>query len=588
MTSNTSPRKPDAPPRKPTHTIFFRFLVVLVAMGLLPLGTAAYKLIDLGREALVTSQQEVQLQVAASTARQLNAAIDGIRGQLSRLAEGIAVLPKATGGSEARSAAGRGLMARLLGPDLLLLRLTPRSGPPVEARQTRFASPPDLEKAITGGVQAALDGTPHVEDPVRIRSGDAYPRSVLVVTVPVGADRPVAASLTGVVDFATFWDPLVGGRRSAYIMYALDSRGDLFAAQDEDRVLKGDNYKSFGVVQECRGTQGRSALTTEFSLHDEKGRPVDYLASCDTTQQGWGIYVQLEKKQAYASVNQMIQTTLVWAGLATGVALVLAYLLAGTITRPIKTLAAGTAAFARGEFDQRVAVRSRNEIGTLAETFNMMAQEIQGYIQRLSAAAQMNNELFMGTVKALAEAIDEKDPYTRGHSERVNRYAVLLAKQLGMTPKEIREVHISSLFHDIGKIGIEDKILRKPAVLTDEEYTVMKQHPEKGAQMLSKIKAMKDIIPGMRFHHERWDGTGYPLRLKGDQIPLAARIVSVADAFDAMTTNRPYQKAMSFDKAIARLFELSDRAFDRRVVGAFAEVYKAGAFREPQLVQEEQ
>src|SRR5438445_4175619 len=274
MTSNTSPRKPGAPPRKPTHTIFFRFLVVLVAMGLLPLGTAAYKLIDLGREALVTSQQEVQLQVAASTARQLNAAIDGIRGQLSRLAEGIAVLPKATGGSEARSAAGRGLMARLLGPDLLLLRLTPRSGPPVEARQTRFASPPDLEKAITGGVQAALDGTPHVADPVRIRSGDAYPRSVLVVTVPVGADRPVAASLTGVVDFATFWDPLVGGRRSAYIMYALDSRGDLFAAQDEDRVLKGDNYKSFGVVQECRGTQGRSALTTPFSLHDETGRPL--------------------------------------------------------------------------------------------------------------------------------------------------------------------------------------------------------------------------------------------------------------------------------------------------------------------------
>ncbi len=588
MTSSASPRKSDAAPRKPTHTIFFRFLVVLVAMGLLPLGTAAYKLIDIGREALVTSQQEVQLQVAASTARQLNAAIDGIRGQLSRLAEGIAVLPKATGGSEARGAAGRGLMARLLGPDLLLLRLTPRSGPAVEARQPRFTALPDLERAITGGAQSALDGTPNVGDPVRLRSGDAYPRSVLVVTVPVGADRPVAASLTGVVDFATFWDPLVGGRRSAYIMYALDSKGDLFAAQDEDRVLRGDNYKSFGVVQECRGTQGRSALTTEFALHDDKGKQVDYLASCDTTQQGWGIYVQLEKKQAYASVNQMIQTTLVWAGLATAVALVLAYLLAGTITRPIKTLAAGTAAFARGEFDQRVPVGSRNEIGTLAETFNLMAQEIQGYIQRLSAAAQLNNELFMGTVKALAEAIDEKDPYTRGHSERVNRYAVLLAKQLGMTPKEIREVHISSLFHDIGKIGIEDKILRKPAVLTDEEYTVMKQHPEKGAQMLSKIKAMKDIIPGMRFHHERWDGTGYPLRLKAEQIPLAARIVSVADAFDAMTTNRPYQKAMSFDKAIARLFELSDRAFDRRVVGAFADAYKAGVFREPQLVQEEQ
>ncbi|MGH9798510.1 MAG: HD-GYP domain-containing protein, partial [Candidatus Polarisedimenticolia bacterium] len=203
-------------------------------------------------------------------------------------------------------------------------------------------------------------------------------------------------------------------------------------------------------------------------------------------------------------------------------------------------------------------------------------------------AAQVNNELFMGTVKALAEAIDEKDPYTRGHSERVNRYAVMLAKQLGLGKKEIREVYIASLFHDIGKIGIEDKILRKPAVLTDEEYTIMKQHPDKGAQMLSKIPAMKDLIPGMRFHHERWDGSGYPMGLKADQIPLAARIVAVADAFDAMTTNRPYQKGMPFDKAVARLYELSDRAFDRRVVSAFAEVYKEGKILEPQMAHEEQ
>src|SRR5437867_343619 len=125
MTANASPRKPDTAPRKPRHTIFFRFLIVLVAMGLMPLGTVAYKLIDLGREALVTSQQEVQLQVAASTARQLNATVEGIRGQMARLAEGIAVLPKATGSGEARSAAGKALMERLLGHDLLLLRYTP-------------------------------------------------------------------------------------------------------------------------------------------------------------------------------------------------------------------------------------------------------------------------------------------------------------------------------------------------------------------------------------------------------------------------------------------------------------------------------
>ncbi len=588
MTAIASPKKPDAAPSRKTGKIVYAFLLVLVTMALVPLGISAYKLIDIGREALVTSQQEVQLQVAASTVRQLNATVDALRSQMARLAEGLAVLPRSPGGGELqRAAGGQGLMERLLGPDLLLIRYTPRTGAALEARQQGFPSRTPVDRAIRAAVQAALDGTPFINDPVQVPTGDGSPRAVLVVTVPVGSDRLVSGALTGVVDFATFWEPLVGGRRSAYIIYALDAAGTLFAAQDDEGVLKKNDYRSFGVVQECRRNRGRSALTTEFSLSID-GRPVDYLASCDTTQQGWGIYVQLDKKQAYASVNQMIQTTLVWAGLATLLALGLAYLLAANVTRPIKTLAAGTEAFARGELDHRVQVQSRNELGALADTFNTMAQEIQGYIQRLSAAAQQNNELFMGTIKALAEAIDEKDPYTRGHSERVNRYAVLLAKQLGLGRKEIREVHIASLFHDIGKIGIEDKILRKPAVLTDEEYTTMKAHPEKGAQMLSKIKAMKDIIPGMRFHHERWDGTGYPLRLKGEQIPLSARIVSVADAFDAMTTNRPYQKAMPFEKAIARLHELADRAFDRRVVAAFAEVYKAGAFKEPQLVQEEQ
>jgi HD-GYP domain-containing protein (c-di-GMP phosphodiesterase class II) len=579
MTANASPSPSGSAARKPTRKIVYWFLVVLITMALVPLGTSAYKLIDIGREALVTSQQEVQLQVAASTARQISAAVDGIRGQMTRLAEGIAALP--------RGAAGPPLMERMLGPDLLLLRYTARSGAPSEARQNGVPSPKDLEQAIASGATSAMEGSPVLGDPVMVRRADGSSRAVLVVSVPVGSDRTAAAALTGVFDFATLWDPLVGGRRAAYIMYALDSAGRLIASQDAEGVLARNDYRTFGVVQECRSSHGRSALTTEFTLASAGGR-VDYLASCDTTQQGWGIYVQIDKRLAYASVNQMIRTTLIWAGVATILALVLAYLLASTVTRPIKALALGTAAFARGELDHRVAVGSRNELGALAETFNTMAQEIQGYIQRLSAAAQQNNELFMGTIRALAEAIDEKDPYTRGHSERVNRYAVILAKQMGLGKKEIREVHIASLFHDIGKIGIEDKILRKPAVLTDEEYTTMKAHPEKGAQMLSKIKAMKDIIPGMRFHHERWDGTGYPLKLKGEQIPLSARIVSVADAFDAMTTNRPYQKAMGFDKAIARLYELADRAFDRRVVSAFADAYKAGTFKEPQLVQEEQ
>ena len=578
MKADASPGKSLETHQKPTRKIVYSFVLVLGLVGLVPLGVVANKLIDISREALVTSQQDAQLQVAASMVRQLDASVEGMREEMARLAEGIGVTLGAQGGDRGWQGAAQRLIDRVVGAGLILVRYVPRSGKPLEAHRSGFSGSPEVEKAIEDGLRSALEGSATVSAPIPLRT--TFGRGALLsVTVPVGPQGRNGA-LTGLVDFAKLWDPLAGGRRAVYTLYALDRSGRLFAAQDEDGILGRSDYRAFGVVQEFGEAGGRSARTTEFTL-DLDGQPLDYLASFNTTALGWGIFVQLEKKQAYASVNQMIQTTLIWAGLAMGVALVLAYVMAATVTRPIKTLAAGTEAFARGELDHRVRVTSRNELGALAETFNAMARQIQDYIQRLSAAARLNNELFMGTIKALAEAIDEKDPYTRGHSERVNQYAVLLAKQMGLGRQEVREVHISSLFHDIGKIGIEDTILRKPAVLTDEEYNIMKRHPEKGAQMLSKIKAMRDIIPGIRFHHERWDGSGYPTGLKAEQIPIQARIVAVADAFDAMTTNRPYQKAMSYEMAISRLFELSGRVFDRTVVEAFSAAHQAGTFREP-------
>ncbi len=577
MNANTSPHQNAAAPGKPKHKIVYAFLLVLAFTGLAPLATSAYKLIGFSREALVTSQQEAQLTVASSVVRQLNAAIESERQQLVRLAEAIAAQPRAGAGTVPVE---RGLFDKFLGSDLLMVRYTPRAGAPVEAAQPGF--PRDLvNAAIRDGVRAALGGKAAASDPVPLPGDDAR-RSVLVVTVPVGPEGGPVAALTGVVDVAAFWDPVVGGRRSSYLIYALDRQGRLFAAQDEDGFLKRHPPDTFDVVQEFRNSHGYSAVTSEFTLKVD-GVPVEYIASFDTTDQGWGIFAQLEKKQAYAMVNQMIQTAWIWASAAMVLALVLAYVLAANVTRPIDTLVAGAEAFSRSEFDHRVRVKSRNELGLLADTFNAMADQLKLHIDRLREAAVQNHELFMGTVRSLAAAIDEKDPYTRGHSDRVSRYAVILAKQLGLSKRDILHVTISSLFHDIGKIGIEDKILRKPSTLTEEEYTVMKQHPEKGAQMLSKIKLMKDIIPGLRFHHERWDGSGYPLGLKGEAIPMAARIVGVADAFDAMTTNRPYQKAMSFDKAIQRLFELSDKVYDRRVVSAFSEAYKAGVFKEPEV-----
>ena len=568
--------------------IVYTFLLVMLVVGLLPLAVVARKLITISRESLVTSQQEVQLQMASAIARQVDASVDGARAELARLAEGIAALPRTPDGQPPVAGGWRKLLDGYLGGSLVLLRFTTSPGGVIESRKAGLAIPQEALDSIAHGASAALGGRTEVGDPVPL-AGTPAPRALLAVSVPVGAGGSGGA-LSGLVDFGVLWAPVGSAGHTGYggyTIYALDREARLFADLDEGGILGRGDYHSFGVVQEFSRSGGRSAITTEFTMVSE-GRRVEYLASVDSTTAGWGIFVQLEKRQAYAAVDQMVRTALVWAGLAVGLALVLSYLLAATVTRPIHALAAGTEAFARGQLEHRVRVRSRNELGALAATFNTMAHQMQDYIQRLKAAAQVNSELFMGTIKALADAIDEKDPYTRGHSERVNKYAVLLAKQMGLDKKTIREVHISSLFHDIGKIGIEDKILRKPAMLTDQEYAVMKQHPEKGAQILSKIRAMHDIIPGIRFHHERWDGSGYPLGMKGEQIPIAARIVAVADAFDAMTTNRPYQKAMAFDTAIARLLDLSEKVYDRKVVMAFQEAYRAGSFKQPQLVDVEE
>jgi HD-GYP domain-containing protein (c-di-GMP phosphodiesterase class II) len=205
-----------------------------------------------------------------------------------------------------------------------------------------------------------------------------------------------------------------------------------------------------------------------------------------------------------------------------------------------------------------------------------MSEEIEKAIEQLKRAADENNLLFINSVRMLAAAIDAKDPYTRGHSERVARYSIAIGKHLQLPAQEMRNLRISALLHDVGKIGIDDRILRKPGALSDEEFEIMKTHPAKGAAIMSGVAQLIDIIPGMKYHHERWTGGGYPESLKGDQIPMQARIVAVADTFDAMTTNRPYQKAMDIDYVVQKIRELAGTRYDPLVVEAFASAVKHG------------
>lgn len=187
-------------------------------------------------------------------------------------------------------------------------------------------------------------------------------------------------------------------------------------------------------------------------------------------------------------------------------------------------------------------------------------------------------ELFLSTVEALSKAIDAKSPWTMGHSARVTNYAVTIADELGMDKKTLEDLRIAGLLHDIGKIGTYDEILNKPGKLTDEEYKIMKEHPGKGAEMLAPIRQLRHISPWVKYHHERFDGKGYPDGLKREDIPLQARVLAVADTFDSMTAKRPYRETPGWDMAIAELKKFSGLQFDPNVVEAFMKVEKG--FRE--------
>jgi putative nucleotidyltransferase with HDIG domain len=208
-----------------------------------------------------------------------------------------------------------------------------------------------------------------------------------------------------------------------------------------------------------------------------------------------------------------------------------------------------------------------------------MAGDIEKYVDRLQLAATENRELFMGSIRMLAAAIDEKDPYTRGHSGRVAKYSLIIGHELGLGAEELDKIRISALLHDVGKIGVDDHVLKKPCKLTEEEFALMKQHPVKGANIMRPVAQLKEMLPGIELHHERMDGGGYPYGLAGEDIPMMARIIAVADTFDAITTNRPYQSAMDLEYAMDRIRQLAGEKFDVDVVHAIEHAIEVGKLK---------
>jgi putative nucleotidyltransferase with HDIG domain len=429
----------------------------------------------------------------------------------------------------------------------------------------------ELERAFVAGYQGrAYNGQPLTMGTGRNR------RTIFLVSTPVTVGGRFAGLIGAFVDLQFLIDRLEKVSSGGLEAYVVDHDGRLVAAGTQN-YSTGQDMTRFDIVKGFLDhTQNQVIATREFTAMIGK-HEIDMLGTYNPVPAlGWAVIAQKPQSLAYSSVIEM-QRTAKWLALAViAISVCISFLAARRITTPLDTLTESSRAIARGDFTQRVHLKSRTEFGELAETFNIMSADLERFVADLKRAADENLSLFLSSIQMIAGAVDEKDPYTRGHSDRVTRYSILLAKELGLPKEEIEKLRIAAQLHDVGKIGIEDRILKKPGKLTPEEFEIMKTHTTKGANILRPVEKLREMLPGIELHHESLDGRGYPHGLKGDEIPLMPRIIMVADTFDAMTTNRPYQTAMAPDFAVQTIEKLAKSKFDPKVVEALKAVFARG------------
>jgi HD-GYP domain-containing protein (c-di-GMP phosphodiesterase class II) len=557
--------------------ILYLILTVLFVIGVAPIVFIGLQLTAINSQTLETKEKASQVQTVRDKAEQIELYVRGYIAQITSYARAYE-----TGGDmrQAASLSGQEKLVQTIkdDPNLLAVILSPLNAQPIYAVNQARIREDEVASALNSAIQSTADKQMWISPPYIIRSNL---EPAVVIAQPVlkesGYDGVVMAIVSLQKIFAMVSqnsnlteDQLLHGAQTVF--FVVDSEGQVVAHPDQKLAYNHQNMQSLKVVQDWLNSNDQVAVTQSFEL-ERGGEKLQMLGSYATAQlaqnRRLGVIGVVNENAAYLSVGQMKRQTLVVSLIALILAVGAGTIFARSFSAPVQSLAQTARAIASGDFSQRISVNAMSqELDQLAGDFNQMGDDLQKYVRDLQDMATKNKKLFLGSVKSLAAAIDNKDPYTRGHSERVMIYSSTIAEGMGLPADEVEKIRISALLHDVGKIGIEDRILRKPAALTDQEFTIMKNHPAKGANIMSENPEMAEYLPGMHFHHETMDGKGYPLGLKGDQIPLMARIVSVADCFDAMTTNRPYQRAMTFEVAIDRINTFIGTRYDEKVVRA--------------------
>jgi putative nucleotidyltransferase with HDIG domain len=572
------PLKLPIPARIP---ILYVILSVLVLISVVPMYFYSAQVERINRDRLITNERLLQNTVTRSLADDISQHQESLRMMLANLSSALQVT---SGGDitdeHVETPELRALLENFVSSSSDLAYATLLNSEAKGISAGRIAPDAFLQRELERAYAAARDGRAYNGQALVVGSGKSE-RTVMLVSAPVTYGGRFLGMIGAVEDLQFLIRRLQEINRGGLTPYVVDSQGRLVAGATMGYAT-GQDMSSSEIVKNFvdQGSKAQMvAATREFNLTQDKTTIRMLGTYSPVVNLDWAVVVQKPRNDAYRGVYEAESTARLLAMLAVFLSVAISILAARLITNPLEVLTESSRAIARGDFSQRVKLNSRTEIGELAQTFNTMSDELEHFVLDLKRAASENRQLFMSSIQMLAGAVDEKDPYTRGHSDRVTRYSMMIAKEMGKDAAFIEVVRVSAQLHDVGKIGIEDRILKKPGALTPEEFEIMKTHTTKGANILRPVPQLTEMIPGIELHHESLDGRGYPHGLKGDEIPLLPRIIAVADTFDALTTNRPYQQAHEVHDALRIIHSLSGKRLDPIPVFALDALYHRGEIR---------
>ncbi|MBN1595607.1 HD domain-containing protein [candidate division FCPU426 bacterium] len=362
-------------------------------------------------------------------------------------------------------------------------------------------------------------------------------------------------------------DSLISGDHlslATYVNSTMKNEGIVYGMilTDKSKILAHNRIENVG--KSYLEPPGVRPLTNEEILiqpyRNDKKEPIIDIAIPINLRNGvriGAVHVGMSQKSIDQYVRQAFRDSLSIAAGLLIIGVIIAIIVTNFMLRPFGDLVKGAKAIGEGNLNYKIRIKGKNELSLLAQSFNEMTDRLK--------------ELYIGVLRAMAKALESRDPFAGGHDQRVAEYAAACAERIHLTPEEVGNIRLAAQVQNLGHIAVPDAILENTGKLTDEEYEKLKKHPTVGAGILDQVQALRGTVKLVLHHHERFNGTGYPNGVMGKEIPLGARILAVADAYDAMTSPQKHREAISPEAAVEELKRGAGTQFDPEIVAAFIE-----------------